>query len=88
MYCFYQSGSGGLKSEIKIKGQWGSQTTEVYQGYEAGNGETFDLQHQFHVYAQNVGDNFILRLRITDNNSGRIVFDDAAAKYGVISARN
>ena len=77
-----------MKSEIKIKGQWGSQTTEVYQGYEAGNGETFDLQHQFHVSAQNVGDNFILRLRITENKSGRIVFDDAAAKYEVITVRN
>ena len=86
LYCF-RDFSMNLSSQIKIQGQWGRDTTQIYHWQEVGNASRFDLEGKFYIHAQNVRDGTTLRLRITDNSTGKNVYDDAVGKFGVISVR-
>lgn len=62
--------------------------------YPSAAGEAFSdglhikLPESFSVYAQNSMDNDVLMVKIVKNDSGKVVFQDQASKYGVINVRN
>lgn len=86
------SGSGSLKSQLEIAN--GSdykmyQSWEVGQaGRETGDGLVIALRPNFRMNIQNVHDSLILSLKIVSTASGQVVYNQSAARFGVVAARN
>lgn len=86
--CF--SGSQGVDTEIKLTNGSSVQIYKVYNLMEAGqerkDGFYIDLRRNFSIRVQNADDTLILGLKIIDRITGRILREDKAAKFRVISA--
>ena len=59
---------------------------ELMQNRDLSRGR-FVVPNSFKIYVQNVNDNFVLGIVIT-NNSGEQVYQDEVGKYGVINVGN
>jgi hypothetical protein len=57
-------------------------------GQISGDGLVIPLRQNFSVRAQNNHGTLILSLQITDNASGRVIYSQSAAHFGVIATRN
>ena len=57
-------------------------------GREESDGYHINLRSNFSLVAQNASDILILSVKVTDRRSGKVVFQDQAARFGVISVRN
>lgn len=90
MACF--SGSRGVDTELKVKNGNDSQMYKVYNLRQAGREERdglhIDLKQNFSIAAQNSSDSLILTVKIYDRATGKVVFNDQAAKYGMVRVGN
>lgn len=57
-------------------------------GQETQEGLVIPLRKTFTLKAQNVADTLLLTLRITDNASGRTVYERSVSEFGVLRANN
>jgi hypothetical protein len=78
-------------TELKITR---NNSTRVYKAYDLQQiGQTYqdglhiELPENFTIIAQNSQDTLVLGVKIFDKNN-RIMFDDQAGKWGVISVKN
>lgn len=59
--------------------------SKIYQPYQLTVPSLeFDLKNSFEVSAQNTSRNLLLRLRIRDKNSGRVIYDRSAGQYDLL----
>lgn len=88
--CF--SGSHGVDTELKIRSGGSSNMYKAYNMSQAGkekqDGFYIDLAKSFEITAQNSHSSLILTLKIIDRASGKVLYKDQAAHYGVVSMRN
>ncbi len=91
MACF-AGGSRGVDTELKLRNGSSSAMYKVYNLQQAGqerrDGFYIDLRRNFDLRAQNADDTLILSLKIIDRVSGRVVHEDQASRFEVVSARN
>lgn len=91
MACF-AGGSRGVDTELKLRNGSSSAMYKVYNLQQAGqerrDGFHIDLRRNFDLRAQNADDTLILSLKIIDRVSGRVVHEDQASRFEVVSARN
>ena len=91
MACF-AGGSRGVDTELKLRNGNSSAMYKVYNLQQAGqerrDGFYIDLRRNFDLRAQNADDTLILSLKIIDRVSGRVVHEDQASRFEVVSARN
>jgi hypothetical protein len=91
MACF-AGGSRGVDTELKLRNGSNSAMYKVYNLQQAGqerrDGFYIDLRRNFDLRAQNADDTLILSLKIIDRVSGRVVHEDQASRFEVVSARN
>jgi hypothetical protein len=91
MACF-AGGSRGVDTELKLRNGSSSAMYKVYNLQQAGqerrDGFYIDLRRTFDLRAQNADDTLILSLKIIDRVSGRVVHEDQASRFEVVSARN
>jgi hypothetical protein len=89
--CF-SGGSRGVDTELSLRNGDNMTMYKVYNLREAGqerrDGFYIDLRSKFTLQAQNSDDTLILSLKIIDRVSGRVIHNDQAARFGVVSARN
>ncbi len=89
--CF-SGGSRGVDTELKLRNGDNMTMYKVYNLREAGqerrDGFYIDLRSKFNLQAQNSDETLILSLKIMDRVSGRVIHNDQAARFGVVSARN
>jgi len=90
MACF--SGSHGVDTELKVKNGNDSQMYKVYNLHQAGkeqrDGLHIDLRDRFSVAAQNSSDSLILTVKIYDRVTNKVVYNDQAAKFGMVRVAN
>ncbi len=90
MACF-AGGSRGVDTELKLRNGSSSAMYKVYNLQQAGqerrDGFYIDLRRNFDLRAQNADDTLILSLKIIDRVSGRVVHEDQASRFEVVSAR-
>ena len=88
--CF--SGSHGVDTELKIRSGGASNMYKVYNMSQAGkekqDGFYIDLAKSFEIKAQNSHSSLILTLKIIDRATGKVLYKDQAAHFGVVSMRN
>jgi hypothetical protein len=88
--CF--SGRSGVDTEVKLVNGSSVGLFKLYNLMEAGremrDGFYIDLRGRFSVRAQNADDTLILGLKIIDRATGRVLREDKAAHFGVVSASN
>lgn len=90
--CF-AGGSRGVDTELKLKNGDQSGMYKAYNfnqsgGREESDGYHINLRSNFSLVAQNASDILILSVKVTDRRSGKVVFQDQAARFGVVSVRN
>ncbi|MFG6468042.1 hypothetical protein [Roseateles sp. BYS87W] len=88
--CF--SRSNGVDTELKVKNGNDSQMYKVYNlrnaGKEERDGLHIDLRERFSIAAQNSSDSLILTVKIYDRMTGKVVYNDQAAKFGMVRVGN
>jgi hypothetical protein len=57
-------------------------------GQERRDGFYIDLRKTFSIQAQNSHGTLILGLKVIDRVSGKVLFENQAAKFGVLSVAN
>ena len=85
--------SDGLNSHIEITN---GPAYALYQPWElnklgneaAGEGLVIALSNSFKLNMQNVDERLVLRLVVRETASGRVVYEKAAARFGVIRFSN
>ena len=90
--CFAGRPGGGVETELKLRNGDKMTLYKVYNLREAGqersDGFYIDLRSSYSLQAQNSDDTLILGLKIIDRATGRVIHNDQAARFGVVSARN
>ncbi|UDJ84277.1 lysozyme inhibitor LprI family protein [Kosakonia oryzae] len=86
--CFNDSDLKITKDNITTLYNMSSGNFPSAAGEAFSDGLHIKLPESFSVYAQNSMDNDVLMVKIVKNDSGKVVFQDQASKYGVISVRN
>lgn len=86
--CFNDSDLKITKDNITTLYNMSSGNFPSTAGEAFSDGLHIKLPESFSVYAQNSMDNDVLMVKIVKNDSGKVVFQDQASKYGVISVRN
>jgi hypothetical protein len=91
MGCF-AGGSSRVSTELKLRNGTDTVLFKTYNLHQAGkeraDGFYIDLRRNFDLRAQNADENLILGLKIIDRVSGRVLKNDQAARFDVVSARN
>ena len=89
--CFV-GGKYSAETDLEIKN---GDTFNLYKPYnllQAGNetryGLEVNLKKNFKIKAQNSHETLVLSLEIKENSSGKIMYNDAVGKYGVIHVSN
>ena len=89
--CF-AGGRGGVGTEVKLRNGDKMNLYKVYNLREAGqersDGFHIDLRSKFSLQAQNSSEALVLGLKIIHRVSGRVIYNDQAARYGVVRAGN
>jgi hypothetical protein len=90
--CFAGRPGGGVETELKLRNGDKMTLYKVYNLREAGqersDGFYIDLRSSYSLQAQNSDDTLILGLKIIERATGRVIHNDQAARFGVVSARN
>ena len=88
--CF--SGRYGVDTEVKLANGSSVGLYKLFNLMQAGremrDGFYIDLRGRFSIRAQNADDTLILGLKIIDRATGRVLREDKAAHFGVVSASN
>jgi hypothetical protein len=90
--CF-AGGSRGVDTELKLTNGDQSGMYKAYNfnqsgGREEADGYHINLRKNFSLVAQNASDILILAVKVTDRQTGKVVYQNQAAHFGVISVRN
>jgi hypothetical protein len=90
--CFAAQGSSSVDTELRLTN---GDTTNMYKAYtlssagqERRDGFYIDLRKNFSIKAQNSHGTLILGLKVIDRVSGKVLFENQAAKFGVLSVSN
>jgi len=90
MACFV-GGSRGVDTELKLRNGSNSVMYKTYNLQQAGqerrDGFYIDLRRNFDLQAQNSSNTLILGLKIIDRVSGNVLYQDQAARFGLVSHR-
>lgn len=88
--CFARS--NGVDTELKVKNGSESQMYKAYNMHQAGkeqrDGLHIDLKERFSIAAQNSSDSLILTVKIYDRLTNKVVYNDQAAKFGMVRVGN
>lgn len=89
--CF-SGGRGRVDTELKLRNGTSSAMYKIYNMRQAGqerrDGFYIDLRRSYDLQAQNADDTLILGLKIIDRVSGRVLHQDQAARFDLVTARN
>lgn len=90
--CFAAQGSSSVDTELRLTN---GDATNMYKAYtlssagqERPDGFYIDLRKNFSIKAQNSHGTLILGLKVIDRVSGKVLFENQAAKFGVLSVSN
>lgn len=90
--CFAAQGSSSVDTELRLTN---GDATNMYKAYtlssagqERRDGFYIDLRKNFSIKAQNSHGTLILGLKVIDRVSGKVLFENQAAKFGVLSVSN
>ena len=90
--CFAAQASHSVDTELKLTNGTSSAMFKAYNlskaGTERRDGFRIDLKEHFSLVAQNSHDTLILSLTVTDRISGKVLYQNQAAKFGVLSVGN
>lgn len=86
--CFTESDLKITKDNITTLYNMSSGNYPSAAGEAFSDGLHIKLPESFAVFAQNSMDNDVLIVKIVKNDSGKVVFQDQASKYGVIKVKN
>ena len=85
--CFVQT-KYGAPTELEIQNGQDYRMYKPYNVSQAGNeyssGLEINLKNRFSIMAQNSSKNLVLTLKIVDNGTGKTIYADSAAQYGVV----
>jgi hypothetical protein len=85
--CFVQT-KYGAPTELEIQNGQDYRMYKPYNVSQAGNeyssGLEINLKNRFSIMAQNSSENLVLTLKIVDNATGKTIYADSAAQYGVV----
>jgi hypothetical protein len=85
--CFVQT-KYGAPTELEIQNGQDYRMYKPYNVSQAGNeyssGLEINLKNRFSIMAQNSSKNLVLTLKIVDNATGKTIYADSAAQYGVV----
>jgi hypothetical protein len=90
--CFAAQGSSSVDTELRLTN---GDATNMYKAYtlssagqERRDGFYIDLRKNFSIKAQNSHGTLILGLKVIDRVSGKVLFENQAARFGVLSVSN
>ncbi len=87
--CFAGQGSHGVATELKLKNGDQLGMYKAYNmssiGTERRDGFYIDLRPDFSIAAQNSHSTLVLALKILDRLTGKVLYQDVAAKFDVLS---
>lgn len=86
--CFNDSDLKITKDNIATLYNMSSGNYPSSAGEALSDGLHIKLPENFSLFAQNSMDNDVLMVKIVKNDTGNVVFQDQASKYGVIKVRN
>ena len=91
--CFAPGLSGNTETTIELTTGGRKMIIGTYEFYKFGTetrdgGLSFEATKTFSLKAQNNGNGLNLRVKITDESSGTVVYEDVQAQYGVINVGN
>ncbi|QGY29524.1 lysozyme inhibitor LprI family protein [Pantoea cypripedii] len=86
--CFNDSDLKITQNNITTLYNMNSGNYPSQAGEQKSDGLHILLTKNFALFAQNSMDSDVLTIKIINNNTGDVVFQDQAAKYGVIRVRN
>lgn len=89
--CF-SGGRSGVDTELKIRNGDENTLFKAYNMSQAGqerrDGFYIDLRSRFNIRAQNSHGTLILGLKIIDRSTGKVLKNDQAARFELLTARN
>ena len=90
--CFASQGSSRVDTELKLTNGDESEMFKAYTlrlaGKEQRDGFYIDLREHFSILAQNSHDSLILGLKVVDRVSGKVLYQNQAARFGVLRIAN
>ena len=90
--CFAGQGSSRVDTELKLTNGEQSAMYKAYTlsraGDERRDGFYIDLREHFSIMAQNSHDTLILSLKVVDRVSGKVLYQNQAARLDVLSIAN
>ena len=90
--CFAGQGSSRVDTELKLTNGEQSAMYKAYTlsraGDERRDGFYIDLRAHFSIMAQNSHDTLILSLKVVDRVSGKVLYQNQAARFDVLSIAN
>ena len=90
--CFAGQGSSRVDTELKLTNGEQSAMYKAYTlsraGDERRDGFYIDLREHFSIMAQNSHDTLILSLKVVDRVSGKVLYQNQAARFDVLSIAN
>ncbi len=90
--CFASQGSSRVDTELKLTNGEESEMFKAYTlsraGKEQRDGFYIDLRERFSILAQNSHDSLILGLKVVDRVSGKVLYQNQAARFGVLGIAN
>ena len=90
--CFAGQGSSRVDTELKLTNGEQSAMYKAYTlsraGDERRDGFYIELREHFSIMAQNSHDTLILSLKVVDRVSGKVLYQNQAARFDVLSIAN